>query len=292
MKKTNLEKERIKALEKKLKAKEDLLKKYREALDYSSARIKQITRDVNESLSLVREIHKSLLPTKLPRIPGFDWSYKFLPTQKGVSGDFFNVVKIKNSMKFGILLASCSTYTIASLFVSSFLKSSPDLQNNKTAKDFLSFVAKNISSFLLKKEKIHLFYGIVSRRTLEMDYCLVGDIFFAHKTHGKDFEILPSYGSHLYEKPTPQLKSGKRVLQAKDLLLLCSPGVAERTNKKGEKFGVDNIIKAVSEKYPIGVLETRQKILFSSKAFGGKSILEKDSTILAIQTTGPHLKLS
>ena len=208
-----------------------------------------------------------------------------------MSGDFFDVVKIKNSMSFGILLASCSTYAITSLFLSSFLKSFPHLKNYKTAKDFLSFVAKKISSSLAKKEKIHLFYGIVSRSSLELDYCLVGDIFVGHKTQGNEFNVLPSCTPHLYKEEKIQLKGGKLILQPKDILLLCSPGVAQKTNKKGRQFGEDNIVKAASKKKSAGVLETRQNVLFACNEFGKSKASEKDCTVLAVKATSSILKV-
>ena len=174
-------KEKIRFLEEKLKTKDKLLKKYRQSLQDSNTRIKKIAKDLEGSLSLVRDIHRHLLPVRLPHIPGFEFSYKFVPTRQGVSGDFFDIVKMEQSMKFSVLLSSCSTYALSSLFLSAFLKFSPKLKSHKSAKDFLLFVADKVSSSLSKKEKIHLFYGVISRSSFELDYCLVGDIFAGYK---------------------------------------------------------------------------------------------------------------
>lgn len=284
----DLLRQKTKILETQLRQKEKLIKKYQKSLDSSNLRIKRIAEDLKKSLSLIREIHKNLLPVRLPEIPGFEFSYKFLPTRQGVSGDFFDVVKIKDSMSFGVLLSSCSTYAITSLFLSSFLKASPHLRKYKTAKDFLSFVAKKLSPSLEKKEKIHLFYGLISRSSFEMDYCLTGDIFVGHRTQ-KEVNILPSCSSHLYEKK--DLKGGKLTLQAKDTLLICSPGIAERTNKKRQSFGRENIIKAFSKTRSSGVLETRQNILFSCNEFGKDEPLLRDCTVLAIRARNRILKI-
>ena len=285
----NLLKQKNLALEKKLREKESLLRKYQQALKDSNLRIKKATKDLKNSLSLVREIHKNLLPVRLPHIPGFELSHKFLPTEKGVSGDFFDVVKIKDSMSFGILFSSCNTYAVTSLLVSSFFKFSRDIKNYKTAKDFLDFAVQKLSSSLSKKEKIHLFYGIISRNSFELDYFLVGDIFVGHKSPEKDFYVLPPCSPRLCA--TNKLKSGKLKLKAKDFLLFCSPGISQRANAKGESFGKENIIKSASQNLSGDVLEMRQNVLFACNEFAkGKASL-RDCTALTVKVTGGVLKI-
>ena len=287
----DLLKEKIKSLEEKLKTKDEFLKKYRQSLHDSNARIKKAAKDLEGSLSLVRDIHRNLLPVRLPQIPGFEFSCKFLPTHRGVSGDFFNIVKMERSMKFGVLLSSCNTYAVSSLFLSAFLKFSPQLKSHKTAKDFLFFVAEKMSSSLSKKEKIHLFYGVVSRSSFEMDYCLVGDIFAGYRAFEKDFHILPSSASHLARLDKTRQKTGKIILQPRDLLLICSPGVAGRKNKKGKSFGVENIIGSASQNPSAGVLEVRQNVLFSCNEFGKSQLAERDCTVLAIKAIPNALRV-
>ncbi len=285
----NLLNQKIQSLEEKLKQKNKLLKKYQKHLDISNTRIKKIAKDLKQSLSLVRDIHKNLIPVRLPHISGFELSYKFLPTKQGVSGDFFDVVKIQDSMNFGILLSSCNTYAITSLFLSSFLKASPHLKKYRSAKEFVSFVAEKMSPSLAKKEKVHLFYGVISRSSFELDYYLTGNIFAGYKAQGKDMQVLPACSSHLYDKKP--LKGRSLALNAKDILLICSPGVVKRTNEEGEAFGTENIIKSVNEKPSAGVLEIRQNVLFSCNEFGKNRPIEKDCTVLAIKAMNRILRV-
>lgn len=291
MKKPDLLKEKIKFLEKQLKQKERMITRYRSALDDSNARITKISKHLDENLSLIREVHKNLLPVKLPHIPGFEFSYKFLPTKQGVSGDFFNVIKIEKAGPFGVLLSNCNTYAVTSLFLSSFLKISPQLKRYKTAKDFLSFVAKKISPALKKQDKLHLFYGFISRNSMELDYCLAGNIFVGCKRHeGGKWNILPSSAPYLHKNQIINLKGDKLDLASKDLLLICSPGVLQRENKMGACFGVTNIVKSANQIKSDDVLELRQNILFSCNEFGKGKQQNQDCTVLTIKATGPVLK--
>ena len=282
--------EEIEALKEKCREKDKLLKTYQRALNFSNSRIQKIMKDLNQNLVLIRNIHKHILPVTLPRIPGFEFSYKFLPTKKGVSGDFFDVVKIPDSTKFCILLSSCSSYSLTSLFLSSFLEAFPNLKNYKRAEDFVSFIIEKVSSAIVGKEKIHLFYGIFSRYSMEMDFCLVGDVFAGHKTKAGKVDVLPSCTAPLKKKLS--LKGRKISLEKGDILLFCSPGVGERKNKKNQSFGVKNIVKILEEKKLNDVLEARQELLFACEKFSDHKEAKKDCTVLSAQVTGNVLKLT
>ena len=279
--------EKNKKLEKSLKEKDELLKKYEKVLKDSNARIKTVSEDLKNSLSLIRTIHNSLIPVSLPSIPSFDFSFKFLPARQGVSGDFFNVIPINNKMKFGIVLSSCTSHSLSSLFVSSFLKTSLDMEKYKSSKDFAKYVHKKLSPSLKSKEKVHLFYAVVCRRTFEMDYFLSGDIFVGLSS-SKSSKKLSAHSLHL--GATKDFKSSKVSLKEKDQLLLCSSGISGVKNKKGERFS-SQILKAIKEKSTSSVLELRQNVLFHYSKFAGKDQESHDRTLLAMRVQDKILKL-
>ncbi|MCZ0932330.1 MAG: SpoIIE family protein phosphatase [Oligoflexia bacterium] len=288
----NLLKQKISILEDKIKKKEQLIKKYRQALTDSNTRVTNIAKELAESLSIIRDINKNLVPVRLPSISGFELSCKFLPAKRGVSGDFFDIIPIKNSMKFGIILSSCNTYSLTSLFLSSFLKSAPSIHKHKTAKDFVSSVAKKIKISAHKKEQMHLFYGVISRSSFEMDYCLAGDIFAGHKREKGKFNILPPCAESLLQaKVKTPFKSGKLILEPKDTLLICSPGVKYRENKNGNFFGIKNIIKSAEKKPAAEVLEMRQNVLFACNEFGKNKVNKRDCSVLAVKVMDAILRL-
>ena len=281
---------KIKSLEAQLQDQDDLTNKYKEALSSSNHRIEQIAKNLKEGLSLIAEIHRHLLPVDLPEIPYFEFSYKFLPTSIGVSGDFFDVVKIRNSLKFGIIISSCNTYAMSALFISSFLKSSQRLHDYKTSKDFLSYVSESLSKSFSEIEKIDLFYGIIDRKTFSLDYCLVGDIFAGFKKEGQDYQILEPCSKTLRDKKT--FKNKTISLDAKDIFMFCSAGVKTNENSKKEEFGVSNILKAACEGEEKGVLGIRQNVLFQCNKFNKGIKSTKDRTVLVMEVKDRILKLT
>ena len=288
----NLLNKKIKILEDKIRKKDQLLKKYKKALTNSNTRVSKIAKELENSLSALRDINKNLVPVRLPSIPSFEFSHKFIPAKRGISGDFFDIIPIKDSMKFGIILSSCNSYSLTSLFLSSFLKSAPNIHKYKTAKDFVSFVAKNIKSKAHKKEQIDLFYGLISRSSFELDYCLTGNIFVGLKRKKEKFNTLkPCTDNLLQTKTKQQFKSKSMILNPKDTLLICSPGIKYREDKNGNIFGEKNIIKSAKKNPMTEVLEMRQNVLFACNEFGKNQINKRDCTILTVKVMDAILKL-
>ena len=279
--------EKNKKLEKQIKEKDQLLKKYEKVLKDSNDRIKTVSEELKNSLTLIRTIHNSLIPVSLPSIPSFDFSFKFLPARLGVSGDFFNVIPINKKMKFGIVLSSCTSHSLSSLFVSSFLKSSLEMDKYESSKDFAKYVYKKVAPALKSKEKMHLFYAVICRRTFEMDYFLSGDIFVGLSS-SSGVKKLKAHSLHL--GASKDFKSSKLNLKSKDQLLLCSSGVSSAKNKKGDKFN-SQILKAFKEKSDSSVLELRQSVLFHYSKFAGKEQESSDRTLLAMKVQDKILKL-
>ena len=280
----------ISSLKKKIKDQEKLLKIYEEVLKKSNQNIEKITKDLQESLALIGSIHRQLIPTDLPKIPHFRFSYKFLPTSVGVSGDFFDIIPLRDPLKFGVLLSSCNTYAITSLFLSTVLKSSTQLREIKSSKDFMIYLADRLHDSFPKKESIHLFFGVVDRRKFTLDYCIAGDIFAGLKTTDS-VSVLRSSSKILHKDFKPLFKSKTIELNSKNALILCSPGVIQKKNKKGKSFGSDQIVKFISKKSK-GVLETRQNILFQVRQFGKGKVSTQDQTVLVIEVKDRILKLA
>ncbi|MCY4512587.1 MAG: SpoIIE family protein phosphatase [Bdellovibrionales bacterium] len=288
---------KIKSLEKSLKQKEMALKKYEQTLKDSNQRVKQILTDLQEGKALIRNIHKSLLPSHLPKIPHFKFSYKFTATKTGISGDFFDVIQLNNPLQFGILLSSCSSYSLTSVFLSLFLKSVPSLKKHSKSTDYFLETFKSLSQS--HTDTFHLFYGIVNRKDFTLNYCLKGDIFAGIRKAGNKKEssfttlqTLKTTSSSLKtQKPNKQsFKSQTIELNPKDCFILCSPGLLQRKNSKGTSFGENNIIKAVQKK--TGALDIRQNILFQANQFAGPVKSLRDQTVLIMEVKDRILKLS
>ena len=254
--------------------------------------MEDISEELRFGFSLIRKIHKSFLPVDLPHTPHFRFSYKNQPATGGVSGDFFDIIPLKDSMKFGILLSSCSSYALAALFLSSLLNSSSLFKEQQTAKDFLWHLFDKIFPSLPKSEKVHIFYGIVNRRDFTLDYCLAGDIFAGLRRFNQPVTLFLPCSGTVQKENKPSFVSQTVPLHSGDALVICSPGVLERPNKKGKAFGKDSLTGILNNSRNLGVLELRQKILFYANEFAGGESFHKDQTVLALEVKERILKLA
>lgn len=284
--------EKLKQLERQLKEKEKLLEQYKKVLKSSNERIKTISEELQFGLSLIRQIHKNFIPVDLPDIPHFQFSYRVQTTKEGISGDFFDIIPLKDPMKFGVLLSSCSNYSLAALFLSSILKFSSLLKKQQTAKGFLQKLSDQIFLSLPKKEKIHIFYGIVNRRNFTLDYSSAGNIFAALRPQNDSHFTLPVNTPTLSKENNTSFTSQTLTLNPGDTLLICSPGISERVNKKGNPFGKTSLAHILETNRKKDILHLRQKILFQAEEFSEGIPSQKDQTVLALEVKDRILKLA
>ena len=283
---------KIQSLEKELQEKKEVIKKYEGAFKDSNSRVEKIIRDIQDSLPLIRKIHQALLPTELPQIPHFEFSYKSQPTKIGISGDFFDVIQLQNPLQFAVLLASCNSYAITSLFLTTLLKFSKDLQVHENSKDFFTELSEKLSPSLTEKDQVHLFCGIVNRKYFTLDYCISGDILAILKPEDLPHQILKATSSSVHKNQQASFKNQSIDLNPRDHLILCSPGIVHRKNPKNQSFGLENLLKSLSLEKKQSVLERRQNILFQANEFAQKKESNKDQTALIVEVKDRIIKLT
>ena len=284
--------DRIKCLENELKKKEELIDRYRMALKNSNERLKNIAEELDFGFSSIKKVHEKFVPLDLPKLPHFRFSYRIQPAAKGISGDFFDIIPLKDSMKFGILLSSCSSYALASLLMSTLLKSPSPLEEQQRSEDFLKYLSEKVFSSLPKNEKIHVFYGIINRRDFTLNYSSVGFFFAGIKSKDKTVTELSSSDHTLHKKNKSLFVSHTKSLHPGDILVICSPGVLERANNKGKAFGKEFITSILKKENDTDILNLRQKILFQAETFAENVPSYRDQTVLAMEVKSRILKLA
>ena len=283
---------KIQQLQKELEEKQAQIDKYQQTLTESNTRIKNVLKDLEASISVMRSIHHNLLPSHLPKIPHFEFSYKFTPTRQGISGDFFDVINLENPLQFGIILSNCKSYSATSLFLSTFLKCSRSLKKSQEPSKFLKLLSKELAEHCSKKDEISVFFGVVNRKDFSLTYCSAGQVLSYLKPFDANFEELKPCAPSLCEDHADLLKNSKKELQPKDYLVLSSPGLVNKENSEGKIFGSQGILDSIPNKADKSVLEIRQSILIASEKFAQGKIQKKDETLLIMEVKDRILKLA
>lgn len=287
-------KEKIQELEEELHRKDRELMRYRSELGKANSALENMIAQVGHELRLAQILQRHLSPTELPNISGFEFSTKFIPGSRS-GGDYFDIFEHEDKLKFGILIASSSGYTMSALLLSVVIKMSSQIEARRglEAHKVLSQLAKEIVPNIQTKDKASLFYGVIDRRNFEMQYSCLGGVDGFLQVYGD--EQLTDLRS-----PTPALSKEfnsepvlfRVQLNARDRVVLATEGLRGSENAEGHMWGQENLRRSIQRAPKNGVHELRNEILYSNEKFTGTTEPVRDQTLLVIEVKDRVIKLA
>ena len=296
-------KQKVTELNQKLAQKDQIIEQYKGAIEQSNQSIQEIMDKLSLELKLANQMHRILLPTKLPVIPDCEFSFKFRSGDTECPGkDFYEIVPHLHTKSFCITLSSCVSHTWSSLLFSARLKTM-SLSKAKEAcqpHEFIAQLSKEIqkdtqNSFFSKlsvnqklSKNIDLFYAVLDQHTYQLSYSLLGNIkVFIQRTYPNNIieELLETSD----RKP---LSSKSIALNSKDRIIVCSPGIFSVTDPSGEKFSTAFLKKIICKKKTASVHELRNHILYELDKFCQAKPPSRDQSMVVIHIKSAILKLT
>lgn len=285
---------RIAELEQELQAKDAELAQFRLRLAATNSRLETVIDGIGQELKMAGRIQRLLAPVELPHIPGFEFSMKFIPSMKS-GGDYFDIFEHQDKLRFGVVMAASSGYAMSALFLSVLLKLSARLQSRKSPAphEMIKDVAGEIVPELKDDSQASLFYGMIDRRNYELQYCLAGHLVGFLQSAGQDAltRIEPSVPP-LRRDFTAQPQTQSISLNPKDRLILCSEGLLQATNARGQRWGESGLTEAIRSAPRQGVHDLRNEILYRCESFSGKTEPDRDQTVLVLEVKDKVIKLA
>ncbi len=286
-------KNKINYLEQELSLKDAEIARYRAELNRANAELEKIIADLGQELKMASQIQKILSPTEIPNIPGFNFSTKFVPgSDRG--GDYFDIFEHEDKMKFGVVLACSSGYSMSALFLSVLIKMSSQIEARRgmVPNIVLSQMAKELVPHIENRDTANVFYGVMDRRSFQFTFSSVGSLTGFLLAQGSEnlTKLLPSTGPFAKsydEKPLAQSLQ----LNARDRLILCTEGVLMAPNASGEVFGVQRMAQAVTDAARFAVHDIRNEILLQVEQFTGTQEPERDQTVIVMEVKDGVIKL-
>jgi serine phosphatase RsbU (regulator of sigma subunit) len=154
------------------------LQTYR-SLPQASQSIKEIIKLVDEDLHLATKLQKKFIPEKFS-IPGFNIAHRYLSGVKS-GGDYFDVFEFDDRSHVGFFMSDSTGYGLSSAIISVMLRMAfrfgrgePDSPSRTLLRVF-----EELRPAMRDSENLAVFYGILNRHTLEMQYASVGSILFS-----------------------------------------------------------------------------------------------------------------
>jgi len=287
-------KHKISFLEQELRLRDAEIARYRAALNKSNAELEKIIVDMTHELKMASLIQKILSPLEIPNIPGFEFSTKFVAgSERG--GDYFDIFEHEDRMKFGVVLACSSGYSMSALFLSVLIKLSSQIEARKglPADQVLIRMAKEIIPEIENQDTASVFYGVMDRRSFQLSYSSNGSMtgLLLPKGSAMITKLLPATGAFckgFQETPLSSVIS----LESGDRLVLVSEGIMGASNSSGEIFGLARIMDAIQRIARGTAHDVRNEVLFQAQKFACLEEPLRDQTVIVMEVKDRVIKLA
>lgn len=246
---------------------------------------------INKDLEAAAGIQRSLLPNRLPTVPGFEFAWHFEPCKK-VGGDFFNIIRLSPSHLAVYMIDICG-HGVSAAFVS--VAVSQFLQNWHTFNSDCSGVIPpaNVLNRLNRAfpfERFDTFFTIVYT-IIDLDNGTLSYSCAGHPpplrlhSDGRQEELLergPVIGTgtvEAYTQQTVKLKPGEK-------LLLYTDGILDNINENGAIFGRERFLECLKRHQQLSIQQIVSQVFRQVKEYSPSGKLEDDVSIIGIEFTG------
>jgi serine phosphatase RsbU (regulator of sigma subunit)/anti-sigma regulatory factor (Ser/Thr protein kinase) len=209
---------------------------------------------VAKELEVAGEIQRTLLPGKLPEIPGLKLD-AFYRAASRISGDLYDVFQV-DEKKYCLLVADVSGKGIPASLVMSMLRTIIRIsaKGKKNAHDILVTVNDHIKDNIPPGIFITAFLGVYSVDTREFNFVSAGHNPLVYvKNNNKEVVLINPPGMPLGLPCTndhdfaDKLKQQFLRIHDKDVLFIYTDGITESMNRLGEKYGLERLLSLFDE---------------------------------------------
>lgn len=283
-------KEKIADLESELRIKNREVEIYQKELIKFSNNLDMILSSSQSDVKSLNQLYKDIVPTELAQFPGFEISRKFTyGTQQG--GDYFDIFTHEDKMKFSILLASSSNYSMSAAFLSIVLKHSSILEGRKafSVEETTKILAHDLTQIASANDETQLFYAVIDRRHMTMTFSCLGRIMGViqstdRSTH-EPIRIISSDSAGIAAGRKIDCSSFELDLKPGDRICLLSEGLLNA-------LGIDDIVSVAEENLSAGVHELRHQIFIQAQLKSGIDQPLKDQTVIVLEVKENVMKLA
>jgi sigma-B regulation protein RsbU (phosphoserine phosphatase) len=239
-------------------------------------------------LKLAREIQESMLPHRLPDLPGFELGARMLAARI-IGGDFYDVIPLGDD-RLGLVVGDVSGKGVgAALFMaltSSLLRA--EASRTGSPEETLRAVNRHLLTYTTHSMFVTVLFGILHRETRRFDFVRAGhDLPLILDHLGKQHSLILGRGHPLGLFPNPALDVQTAILPPGGLLVLYSDGATEAMNQENELFGLDRIVATVRQRLQASAQELCTHLLATLAAYCGDAPQSDDITLLVLRATNP-----
>jgi sigma-B regulation protein RsbU (phosphoserine phosphatase) len=239
---------------------------------------------LEHELSLASEIQKSMLPSCIPRLEGYEFSATMIPA-KSVGGDFFDFIPLGENL-LGIAVGDVSDKGVpAALFmamVRSLLRA--EAHPGRSVQKVLRSVNLHLMDMNDKGMFVTILFGVLNAITHQFQYVRAGHeipIFFDGQGSFKRLpkangQALGVFKEIVLEEQTVELSKG-------NMLLLCSDGITDAPNRQNVNFGFDGLVGTVGQMINASASAVCGELIKAANKHQAGSLQYDDMTVVVMR---------
>lgn len=251
-----------------------------------NAQMSDAIRGLEDNLSLAERMDRRLRTTRFDGIAGLRAASYYTPGERP-GGDYFDIAENREKTRVLILLSDSSSYGLASSVMAGLLKLSTHLgvEGPTPPSRLIETVWAQISQVMKPKDVWSIFMGVLQRKTLELDYCHIGNSRITIRTREGTIRTLESHGSALRAGDRVKDTTSGIVLEPGSRLVAVSDGVLELP----EGDGILKSIYAAPGDPQAAALDLKFEI---QKRIGKEALPAQDCTIGVMEIDEKVLRLA
>jgi len=201
---------------------------------------------MKRDLEIAAQVHKSILPTSFPNVPGFEFAAVARPARE-IGGDFYDVVDMDNQV--GIVMADASGKSVQAAIYMAVVRALFLSEANTGLSP--AATAHRIHNLLMNVSTaemfITVFYATINTQTRRMKYIRAGhDRPIHYQGATSKITLLDPPGRFLGLLPDLIIEEQELAIESGDTLVCYSDGVTDAVRPgDGEMYGLERLSKIV-----------------------------------------------
>jgi phosphoserine phosphatase RsbU/P len=234
----------------------------------------------NEELQRAREIQESLLPKKIPQLPGFEVATAWQPA-RAVGGDYFDVLKLGEN-RLGVCIADVSGKGVPAALLMANVQASlrASVRDLDSPARVCSIVNGMLCESIAADRFVTFFCGVLDAGTRTFRYCNAGHPYPILVSSGA-VRMLDQGGGVLGVFPAWTYQDSSVELSSGDRLVLFTDGITEAEGPDGEEFGTEKVAAFAKTHAANSAAKMNQQLLAQVTEFCGARFHD-DATLLVL----------
>jgi len=266
---------------------EELLATVRTQIARGQARreAQRLGAETEQALEEARQIQQGLLPTEIPRIPGYQITGAWKPARL-VGGDYFDVLDFGRD-RVALCIADVAGKGMPAALLMSNLQAAIKAvaADSVPPPDLCARLNRFVCSNTADDKFITLFYALINAPSRKLVYTNAGHNSPILLQRSGSSIRLPEGGVALGIFPEWSYEAGEIQLEPGDRLVLFTDGVTEAMSPQGEEFGEERLLALMTAHPELSAAELQEKILQAVTEFSVGD-LHDDATLIVLVVSG------